>query len=269
MNRDVENEIKTSFHHDASSLHLEWPLVIGSKTFFFFYTKKLNNCGPLTSAEFTRRSNYLSVCQRQHFTTSMNFESPTQVEQIHEGVWGISPRDKQFASICYSLSLRCGYFLSFYFVVLSSCVMFCFSRLHLSFSRLFPSSPVFHLLIGPVYLSSAFPVALCQIICSALSRVSALFSTVSVVSFRGLCSSPRAICFLCHLFMYQLIIKAFLVFFPGEISLNCVSGLRPALSLPPCLLLLLAITGYVRLDMLSGPFKWYKKKKIWYIIYCD
>ena len=169
--------------------------------------------------------------------------------------------DKQFASICYSLSLRCGYFLSFYFVVLSSCVMFCFSRLHLSFSRLFPSSPVFHLLIGPVYLSSAFPVALCQIICSALSRVSALFSTVSFVSFRGLCSSPRAICFLCHLFMYQLIIKAFLVFFPGEISLNCVSGLRPALSLPPCLLLLLAITGYVRLDMLSGPFKWYKKKK--------
>lgn len=39
----------------------------------------------------------------------------------------------------------------------------------------------------------------------------------------------------------------------GEISLNYVSGLRPALSLPPGLLL--AITRYVRLDMLSGPFK--------------
>ena len=39
----------------------------------------------------------------------------------------------------------------------------------------------------------------------------------------------------------------------GEISSNYVSGLRPALPRPPRLLL--AIIRYVRLDMLSGPFK--------------
>lgn len=90
------------------------------------------------------------------------------------------------------------------------------------------------------------------------------------------------ICIL-YLLGYQLIIKAFLFFYRnnmgnfslllsddmftvhkmlssliklgvnGEISSNYVSGLRPALPRPPRLLL--AIIRYVRLDMLSGPFK--------------
>lgn len=67
-------------------MHLEGPLVIGSQmeTFFSTQTSPITHCRPLTFAGFTRRCNYLSICQRQHFTTFMNFTLSQQLTKLSE-----------------------------------------------------------------------------------------------------------------------------------------------------------------------------------------